>query len=323
MPPRDPPKSAPAGQAGDDFQQIHGIGAAIGRRLHDAGILTYGDLAALTPEQIAASLVGVAGLSSARVASQDWVGQAGQLAGPATSPLPSEPDQRYASFHIELLLDVDGSVRRTKLRHHQSGTDEAWAGWDEDRLLALLRSHIPFMASLRPAEPADQLSPVTPAAGQAALTAPSGDQPDAAARSGDRQETASMPVSLRSSSLRVERLGLTHGGERSHTWVPGEPTAVGFILRVDRTSAVQADTLDFTADIAASSTLGDNQRWPLGTVQGAVRVGEHLCIELTGQPLPRGLYRPEATVLIYPANHAPDSEPLQGRRASGALIHVA
>ena len=50
---------------------------------------------------------------------------------------------------------------------------------------------------------------------------------------------------------------------------------------------------------------------------------EPLSVELTGEPLPRGLYRPEATVLIYPTNHAPDSEPLHGRRASGALIQVA
>jgi hypothetical protein len=58
-------------------------------------------------------------------------------------------------------------------------------------------------------------------------------------------------------------------------------------------------------------------------VQGAVQVDEPLSVELTGEPLPRGLYRPEATVLIYPTNHAPDSEPLHGRRASGALIQVA
>jgi hypothetical protein len=53
----------------------------------------------------------MAGLSAARIASQDWVGQARQLAGSTGPPLPSEPDQHYASFHIELLLDVDNSVR--------------------------------------------------------------------------------------------------------------------------------------------------------------------------------------------------------------------
>lgn len=65
MTPRDPAQSTPAGKAGDDFQKIAGIGAGIERRLHSAGILTYHDLAARSPEEIAASLAGMAGLSAA------------------------------------------------------------------------------------------------------------------------------------------------------------------------------------------------------------------------------------------------------------------
>jgi hypothetical protein len=52
-------------------------------------------------------------------------------------------------------------------------------------------------------------------------------------------------------------------------------------------------------------------------------VGEPLSVELTGQPLPRGLYRLEATVLIYPIGRTPESQPLHSRRTSGELIHVA
>ena len=313
MPPRDPHTSTPAGQAGDDFQKIQGIGAGIDRRLHDAGILTYQDLAELTPGEIATSLAGVAGLSPSRIASQDWAGQAGRLAGPASPPLPSEPDQHYASFHIELLLDVDDSVRRTKVRHHQSGTDEAWPGWDEDRLLALLRDHLPLVTPRQTAEAGDLQSSSAPPTAEPKTAVPSSGQP----------ETADLPAGPPSSSLRVEHLGLTRAGQRSRSWAPGEPTSVGFTLRVGRAGTRDAGTLDFTADVTASSVLGDDQRWPLGTMRGAVRVDEPLSVELTGEPLPRGLYRPEATVLIYPADHAPDSEPLQGRRASGALIQVA
>ena len=287
MPPRGPRKSTPAGQAGDDFQQIQGIGAAIDRRLHDAGILTYQDLAALTPEQIAASLAGVAGLSPARIASQDWAGQAGPARRARRSTLPSEPDQRYASFHVEFLLDVDDSVRRTKVHHHQSGTDEAWAGWDEDRLLALLRDHIPNMSSQLPAEAADVPSSAAPAAAEPETAAPpgaqldrvtaSGDQPDGAVPSGDQPaeaiplggqaETTDLPVGLPSSSLRVDYLGLTREGQRSRNWVPDEPTSIGFTLRVSRTITREAAAVDFSADITASSVLGDDQRWPLGTVR--------------------------------------------------------
>ena len=50
---------------------------------------------------------------------------------------------------------------------------------------------------------------------------------------------------------------------------------------------------------------------------------EPFSVDLPGPPLPGGLYRLEASLLVYPANHLPDSPPLQGRRASGALIQVA
>jgi hypothetical protein len=311
--PREPRKSTSADQTGDDFQKIAGIGQAIERRLHDAGILTYQDLAARSPEQIAASLADVAGLSSARVASQDWAGQAGRLAGPAAPPLPSEPDQHYASFHIELLLDVDGSVRRTKVHHHQSDKDEAWPGWDEGRLIALLRGHIPILAPRQPAG----------APGPQSSATPSMDQQDAAAPPRSEMEAVKLPVSLPSSFVRIENLGLTRDGQRSHRYAPGEPTAIGFTLHVTRASTLQAAAFDFTADVTASSELGDSQRQLLGTVQGAVRAGEPLPVELAGQPLPRGLYRLEAAVAIYPADHARDSKPLHSRRKTGAFVQVA
>ena len=50
---------------------------------------------------------------------------------------------------------------------------------------------------------------------------------------------------------------------------------------------------------------------------------EPLSVELTGPPLPRGLYRIEATVRIYPAGHAPESQPLESLRVSGSVIQVS
>jgi len=311
---RNPTPPAPADHRGDDFQQIPGIGAATERRLHDAGILSYQDLAARSPEQIAASLAGMAGLSPARIASQNWAGRARELAGPAGPPLPSEPDQRYTSFHIELLLDVDDSVRRTRVHHHQTDADEAWPGWDEERLLALLRGHIPPLAAGQHAGAAGPQSPAEPPATRPEAAAPPRGQPGA----------VSPPVSLPPSSLQIEELGLAGDGLATHMWASGQPTSIHFAFRVSRTSARQAAVaLDFTADITARNRFGDNQRWPLGTVRGAVRMDEPFSVDLAGPPLPCGLYRLEASVLVYPANHLPDSPPLQGRRACGALIQVA
>jgi hypothetical protein len=221
------------------------------------------------------------------------------------------------------------------------------------RLLALLREHIPIMAPRQLAEAAELPSSVAPAAtepepaarsgaqlGEAVSSGdqpdravPSGDQPDRAVSSGDqpdrvipreagrRQPTcpwACLPppcaLTTSASPARASEAGAGLLANRPRSATP---------LRVSRTGRPEAANLDFTADVIASSVLGDNRRWPLGTVQKAVQVDEPLSVELTGEPLPRGLCRPEATVLIYPTKHAPDSGPLQGGRASGALIQVA
>ncbi len=304
----DPPKRTPAGQRGDDFRKIMGIGAKYERRLHDAGILTYQDLAERSPQQIA----DVAGVSAALVASQDWIGQARRLAGPLPSPPSSEPSQHYESFHIELLLGVDNSVRRTKVHHHQSDTDFTWPGWDEDHLLALLREHIPLAAYTQPAEAVHPQSSAAPPATRLQTAAPSRTQP----------ETASTPISLPPSALHVEELAPIREGERTYTWGRGEPASVRLALRVDPAKTLSAAALDFSAEITASSKLGDSRRWPLETMQGAIRVGEPLSVDLTGPPLPRGLYRLEATVLIYPTDHAPDAQPIHSRSVLGELIQI-
>lgn len=312
MTPQDHTESTPAGQPGDDFRKIAGIGAALDRRLHDAGILTYQDLATRSPEQIAACLADVARLSSARIASQDWTGQARQLAGPAAS-LPSEPDQHYASFHIELLLDVDNCVRRTKVHHHQSDTDFAWPGWDEGRLLALLREHVPLTAAWPPAAPVNGQSPVLPTASRGETAVPSKSQPKADSR----------PVTMVVSSLSVEEFIPMREGRRKVIWAPDEPASVRLALCINRTRTLHDAAFDFMAEITARGKLGDSQRWPLGTMQGAIRVGEPVSVELTGPPLPRGFYRLEAALSIYPTDHSSDSKPLHSQHVSGELIQVA
>jgi hypothetical protein len=306
--PHDPPKPTPADQPAGDFREITGIGATYERRLHDAGILTYQDLAARSPDQLAE----VTGVSAARIASEDWIGQARRLAGPPGPP-PSEPSQHYASFHVEFLLDVDDSVRRTKVHHHQSDADFTWPGWDEDRLLALLREHIPLTASRQPAEANDLRSSVVPPASRSETAAPSKTQP----------ETVSPPIGLVPSALRIEEFALIHKGQRTYTWAPREPASVRLSLCVSRTRTLRAGAFDFAAAITARRKLGDRQRLPLGRVQGTVRVGEPVSVDLTGPALPRGLYRLEADVLLYPSGRASDSPPLHARHVLGALIHVA
>jgi hypothetical protein len=83
----------------------------LAKRLREAGITSYQDLATIRAERIAELLGGGGGISVERITSQDWAGQAQRLAGSPTANPPEH--QRYATFHVELLIDSDGGVRRT------------------------------------------------------------------------------------------------------------------------------------------------------------------------------------------------------------------
>ena len=112
MPQREHPKPNLAGQPDEVFQKIDGIGPRSAQRLWDAEIRTLEDLAKRTPEDLAS----VTGRSAELIASQNWTGQARELAGPP--PEASGPRQHYAAFHVEFLLESDNRVRRTTIRHH-------------------------------------------------------------------------------------------------------------------------------------------------------------------------------------------------------------
>jgi len=122
---------------GDDLTVITGIGAGVEKRLRNAGIHTYLQLAALSAEEIAEALNGMIGFSAERISELDWIGEARELATQTQGEQVEEATnhQRYAVFTLEFLMDKDYAVRRTKVMHVQSQHEESWAGWDNERLM--------------------------------------------------------------------------------------------------------------------------------------------------------------------------------------------
>jgi Helix-hairpin-helix domain len=311
MPRRDDPKSNRAGQSGDDFQKIAGIGPVLALRLWNAGILTYDDLARRTPAEIAATLADVAGISAERIASQNWTGQARELGEPP--PEASVPSQHYAAFHIEFLLESDNRVRRTKVHHHQTDARDAWPGWDEGRLLSFLRDRIQ--------PPAAAMAADTPGPEQAHMQTK--DQGPASTRgTPTSQPSPSVPEHLPSLSLSIEELAPVRGGQRSYLQSPDDPNSVRLTMRISSAGTLTHDAFDFSATIA-TRTFEGHHRSPLGTTQGVIRVSDPLSVEVPGRALPVGLYRLVATVDIYPAGHSPKQQPLHRQSASGDLMGVA
>jgi hypothetical protein len=52
--------------------------------------------------------------------------------------------QEYETFVVELLVDEERVVRGTRMVHVQTGTEERWAGWDEQRLVNFVVTHADF-----------------------------------------------------------------------------------------------------------------------------------------------------------------------------------
>jgi hypothetical protein len=139
--------NVPVSPRGDDFTLIKGIGPKIKTRLQGAGILTFAQLGALSAEEISSVATG---LSTKRIARENWIGQARQLARkrvkrartqPCKRRSPPTNRQHYATFTVELLLDEINDVRRIRCAHIQSGDQETWAGWEEARLVGFVVEH--------------------------------------------------------------------------------------------------------------------------------------------------------------------------------------
>jgi hypothetical protein len=305
---RGDPQPSGAGRPGDDFRRIDGVGRRFEQRLWDAGIFTYEDLARRTPEEIAAILAPMAGISPERIASQ-----ARELAGsPPEAPVPS---QRYAAFHVEFLLESDNSVRRTKVHQHQTDARDAWSGWDEERLLSFLRDRIPLPAA--PLETPSEAPGAESAQTQARVQEPANAEP-----ASTDQSSAPVPARLPSLSLSIEELAPIRDGQPNHVLSTNEPSSVRLTMRVNSIDAPIHDMFDFSATVVARRFAG-HDRSPLGITHGAVRARDRVSVEVTGPALPADLYRLLVTVDIYPADHSPEVPPLLRMRASGDLMRVA
>ena len=141
---------------------INGIGQHIADRLHNADILTFAQLAALSPEDIAEVLGNNPLHSAEHIEKQDWIGQARELASriapaPAADATIPNGRQRLATFTVELLLGKGGHVRRTHIVHIQDGREDTWAGWKDGALEGFMVEHAPLDLAWRrqvpPSEP--------------------------------------------------------------------------------------------------------------------------------------------------------------------------
>jgi hypothetical protein len=131
-------------QPADDFRAVRGIGRETARRLYDAGVRSFADLAHHSPSEIATK----ARVPFSRVEREDWIGQARELADPSLrtgaegAETAIDEAEHRESFILRLTLDDDNKVIRTLVTHVRSEREApAWAGWDTAQLLEFLSEY--------------------------------------------------------------------------------------------------------------------------------------------------------------------------------------
>lgn len=133
-----------------DLKLINGVGPAVESRLHQAGILTFRQLASLTPEAIVAHLSGLNGISPSRIRNLNWIAEAERLAAeeqakdehtrqgwPGRTPAPLEELQslHYETFTLRVTKDARGTPVQTYVAHVQGSDEKRWAGWHRDLVI--------------------------------------------------------------------------------------------------------------------------------------------------------------------------------------------
>jgi hypothetical protein len=314
---------------GDDFTRLAGIGQALDRRLHQAGVSGYADLAALTPEKVASLLANGAAISPERIRNEDWIGQAAkfteQTSGPRASVAkeevaeedaattagqgaparsPEEPapsrgaGRRYESFVVRILLhDVDGRIVSTTVQHVGSGTEHRWPGLDKQGLLEFISSYgsqataVPLPVP-RSGGPGEERSPEQnlPAAQPDGQATQPADTPTPGAEVNASQEAGAGPESPVASAASVT---LTRDVR-----VPsaGEPFTVTITLGLADIDPPLEPRVHFSAVVLARSLNGAPAQL-LAEEDGIIGADVPM-IKLRCAGLPMGTYRLEALVRL-------------------------
>lgn len=300
----------PSPEVTDDFDNtIHGIGPAIERHLHQAGIGTFAQLAAKTPLELAAL---VPGRSAEQIAHEDWTGQAREQAPvpieAATKPGKVTPGNRQfdASFTIRLLLNEDHTVRYTQVVDNHNKAVEQWADkWDEHRMIAIIRQG----AALR----LPTIEPTSPVAVQAEPK-PTGTVPakyDPATRASLSGTLHSQGFETLSADTNTPRCVLHRG------------LSFRVRLHLDLTEVVlpNDDQLECTATVYAKR-LGDGPREVIGELCHTFAPRDDLTILVGSRPLPQGSYRLDAIVTLSQPTVEPATDADLRHFVKGGVIEV-
>lgn len=148
-------------EVGENFEkEIKGIGEATERRFHEAGILTFAQLAEMKPTDLAPLLSGRVGITEDNI--REWIDEAKRLSK-KSAPEKVKNGLHNASFTVDLMLTENHDVRRTNVIFIQKQKKESWDDWDQQRLVQFIETH----AGLKTKAPESQENKTAPSQSQA------------------------------------------------------------------------------------------------------------------------------------------------------------
>ena len=278
-----------APQVVDDLKQINGIGPAVEKRLYKTGIVTYAQLASMKPNKLVGLLKGLVGFTEERITAQDWIGQARQLAAEAEEIFLEDEEANshhrlhYAVYTVELLLDKDNQVRRTRVMYVQSQQEVTWTGWDEDKLQSFFIDSAQLrIPAFRKAQ-AEEIPTQARVSEEAVIPKHKPGQPAPKLR-GVLEITEAQLISFEG-----ETLGKVISSDH--------PFEVKLLLDLSGVEIPAGERLDYEALLYAKQ-VGSRERLTIGMEEGSVPPAKSAVISIQSRPLPAGYYRLEALVSL-------------------------
>jgi hypothetical protein len=247
------------------LRDLPGVGAAIERRLHDAGLTSVADLANANETELVERIGDVRGVTAGKI--HEWIAAARDITSAAAvteadqGPVDrmretrqgqmSELPERQESFVLTLSVDELGNVERSTIRHTRTGLEGTRHGWSSEHLATFIASH----ARLAIGDIA------------AAKTTPTGSRLVGLRPVGE-------PVRLNLDA------GHLIGGRRRSARVTVEPPEIPW------------DVAQYDYDLVVTARQLGLRRWrPLGRVRGRATTGEELAVELAAADLPAAVHR--------------------------------
>jgi hypothetical protein len=186
--------------------------------------------------------------------------------------------QRYAAFAVELLLNDDDSVRRTKVSHVQSGESKTWAEWSADEAVAFIESKAGLQKEAASSPQADIL-PAPPVV--------------------KKTEAPHIATALSENMANVSMLGVVREGETefNHLLSSDQTYKYQLALEVTDEEIARGASLKYQAVVQAK-LLGTGKILRVGASSGMTHAGKRVVIDVNGNKLGPGTYRLGASVML-------------------------